>query len=114
MRYKITPVPAPRQVRSDRWKQRPSVLRYRAFRDHVKLLNIDVRVGSAITFYMPMSKSWSKKKKAKHDGQPHMSKPDLDNLIKALLDAVYKEDSQIWKLGQTKKIWAYTGAIEIT
>jgi len=34
--YKITPVPKPRQTRSDKWKQRPCVMRYRAFADEVR------------------------------------------------------------------------------
>lgn len=30
-------------------------------------------------------------------GQPHRQKPDTDNLTKALKDALWQEDSGIWK-----------------
>lgn len=45
-------------------------------------------------------------------GKPHTKKPDIDNLCKALLDALYKDDSKIWDLRVTK-IWGYEGQIEI-
>ena len=53
--YDITPVPAPRMTRSDRWKKRPCVLRYFAFRDEVKAHKISVEpFGAHVKFYMPM------------------------------------------------------------
>lgn len=113
MQYEITPVPAPRQVRSDTWKPRPMVLRYRAFKDHVRLLNVKVESGDEIVFTLPMPPSWSKKKKREMDGQPHTQRPDLDNLLKALLDAIYTEDCHIWKL-TVSKVWGSKGGIEIT
>jgi Holliday junction resolvase RusA-like endonuclease len=55
-----------------------------------------------------MPKSWSKKKKAVMWGKPHTSKPDIDNLVKAILDALngvaFNDDSQIWEI-QSSKIW---------
>ena len=45
-------------------------------------------------------------------GKPHQQKPDFDNLIKALSDAIHKEDSGIWDCRVTK-VWAEEGAIEI-
>lgn len=110
--YDITPVPAPRQVRSDKWKPCPMVLRYRAFRDEVRLKGVKVESGDEIIFLMPMPKSWSKKKKAEMEHEPHQQKPDLDNLVKAVLDSVYEDDAHIWQLTATK-IWAYEGAIDI-
>lgn len=38
-RYIITPVPKPRQTQADKWKQRPAVMRYRAFADEAPLKN---------------------------------------------------------------------------
>jgi Holliday junction resolvase RusA-like endonuclease len=54
-----------------------------------------------------MSKSWSNKKKAQMDGQAHQAKPDADNMLKALCDAMYSDDSGVWdvritKVGDTK------------
>ncbi len=43
-----------------------------------------------IVFYMPMPNSWSHKKKLAHVGKDHISRPDLDNLIKLPLDVCNK------------------------
>ncbi|RKZ82922.1 MAG: RusA family crossover junction endodeoxyribonuclease [Gammaproteobacteria bacterium] len=111
----ITPVPKPRQTRADKWKKRPSVLRYRAFADEIRLnlpRDLDFN-NSTIVFLLPMPKSWSKKKKGAMNHSPHTQKPDLDNLIKALLDAHLSDDSGIHSLRYVRKIWAYTGEIWI-
>ena len=58
---------------------------------------VQVRVG----FYFPIPKSWlaGKALAARHGMFPHTARPDLDNLYKAVTDAmngiVYKDDSQI-------------------
>lgn len=111
-RYPIDPVPAPRQVRSDLWDPRNSVLRYRAFRDEVRLHKVKIRDGSLIRFLMPMPESWSKAKRAKMLGEPHRQKPDLDNLLKALLDSVFENDQHISRIFIEKE-WAESGGIEI-
>jgi len=59
-----------------------------------------------------MPKSWSKKKKAEMLGQPHQQKPDIDNLLKALMDAVLPEDSHIYDIRATK-YWGNVGGIDI-
>ena len=46
------------------------------------------------------------------DGSKHEDKPDLDNLLKALGDALYDNDSCIWDVRITK-IWGYEGKIVI-
>jgi Holliday junction resolvase RusA-like endonuclease len=116
MRQKIhhlTPVPKPRMTRRDRWAKRPCVLRYFAFRDKVKELGIEIPEGGGhVLFYMPMPKSWSNKKKCKMDTMAHQQKPDIDNLIKGLLDAVYKEDSVVHDIRATKR-WAKVGGIGV-
>ena len=103
--YKIKPVPKPRQTQSDRWKKRPCVVRYHAFKDECRKYNINVPdSGSHIVFVLPMAKSWSKNKKQEHNGQPHKQKPDTDNMVKALFDALFSEDEHIWDFRATK-IW---------
>jgi len=63
----------------------------------------------AITFCFLPPKSWSQKKKdeAIEGGVSHCSKPDLDNLIKAIKDAlnniVYEDDRLICKVKAFKK-----------
>jgi Holliday junction resolvase RusA-like endonuclease len=102
-------------TRKDKWTKppRPRVARYLAFKDLVALMNVELPVcGAHIVFILAMPQSLSKRKKAVLDGKPHQKRPDLDNLIKALGDAVYGEDSVIWDYRATKK-WGYEGAIMI-
>lgn len=111
--YPITPVPKPRQTQQDKFKVRPRVARYRAFADEVRLRRVQLpEAGARVIFHMPMPKSWSKKKRAEMDGKPHQSRPDVDNLFKALADALYQDDSCIWNVSITKR-WAVDGSIEI-
>lgn len=113
MIYDITPVAKPRMTRSDKWKKRPCVLAYRAFKDECRLKGVMLNNSAVhITFYLPMPKSWSKKKKELHNGRKHQQRPDLDNIAKALADALFIEDSHIWDERITKR-WAYRGAIMI-
>ncbi len=125
MIYNITPVPKPRMTRQDSWPNRPPkykgkewprrcVQRYRNFENLVALNNIDFsEIGAHITFVMPMPKSWSKAKKEIMNNRYHQQKPDLDNLLKAIGDAVYMEDSGIADIHATK-LWGYEGQIIIT
>ena len=111
--YNITPVAKPRMTQSDRWKKRPCVMKYWAFKDLVRLAGIKLQDGgSHIIFYIPMPKSWSEKKKAQMDGKPHTLKIDVDNLLKALFDAISREDKIYWDIRITKR-WSYDGKIEI-
>lgn len=87
-------------------------MRYREFRDQVKKLGITVADGDRIFFFLPMPKSWSQKKKNAHRGLPHRQKPDIDNLCKALLDAIFKDDCHIASI-QLYKHWHDKGQIII-
>jgi Holliday junction resolvase RusA-like endonuclease len=111
--YNITPVSKPRMTRSDKWKKRTCVEKYRSFKDEVRLKQVTLpESGYHVIFVLPMPKSWSKKKKSEMYMQPHRQRPDKDNLEKALLDALFQEDSHIWD-GRVTKIWGETGAIMI-
>ncbi len=110
--YKITPVPAPRMTRSDRWKKRPCVMRYFAFRDQVKALGIELQSPCKVTFYIPMPDSWSQRKKNDFNGKPHMNRGDIDNYCKALLDSVFDEDAHMWSIALEKR-WAEEGSITV-
>jgi hypothetical protein len=97
----------------DRWARRPVVLRYFAFRDAVRASGIQLPAsGWHVVFVLPMPRSWSKAKRAEHDGQPHRARPDLDNLLKALLDALYGEACGVWD-GRATKIWGAAGGIAV-
>ena len=88
-------------------------MRYRAFADEVRLNKVVVENGASIIFILPMAKSWSCKKKEKMNGEPHTQRPDIDNLLKALLDAIYEEDCGIWSLSKIEKRWGKVGQIKI-
>ncbi len=110
--YRITPVPKPRMTQRDKWQKRPSVLRYRAFKDQVRLRRVVLDPPCRVVFWMPMPASWPEAKKAKLDGTPHLQRPDNDNLQKALLDAVHLDDSHVWSIHAEKR-WARKAGIEI-
>ena len=70
-----------------------------------------VYVGIHVWFAMPAS--WSKKKQSAHAGQYHAQKPDADNVMKAVLDAltdcgVWVDDSQVASCHVIKR-WAGQG-----
>jgi Holliday junction resolvase RusA-like endonuclease len=107
----VAPCSAPRQSRRDTYDPCPAVVRYRAFQNQVALeWNLVHQefpaAGARVTFWIPMPQSWSRKKKAHMQYQPHTSKPDIDNLCKALLDSLFRkrEDSHIYDL-YIAKFW---------
>lgn len=114
--YDITPCPAPRQTRKDKFDPSPAVRKYHAFRDEVgyKIKSLPEEFFHVV-FMMPIPKSWTKKRKKQMHGTPHKSTPDKDNMEKALIDAVYRniDDSHVWNTASTK-IWANDGAIIIS
>ncbi len=112
--YKIIPVPKPRMTRADRWKGRACVKKYWQFKDECRLLKIQIPDdGASITFILPMPTSWNKKKREQMNGKPHQSKPDIDNLIKALLDATMENDAGVWNI-HACKLWGVEGSIIIS
>ena len=76
---------------------------------------IDAPVKVVVVFYMPEPKTMAKKRKGR--GLPHSKRPDLDNLLKAVLDAmnevVVKDDSRIWWL-VAEKHYAGGPGVEIS
>ncbi len=111
---KIKAVPKPRMTRADTWKKRPCVVNYWAYKDELndKLKSIDIELKDElfVEFYIKMPKSWSKKKKAEYLGERHQQKPDVDNLIKGVMDALFKEDSHVHTI-YAKKTWAEESSI---
>jgi len=92
------PMGKPRQTHSDIWKKRPVVIRYRKYCDQIRAASgkLPDNVYSIIVFaYIPMPESWPKKKRAEMNGQFHRQKPDVDNICKGILDALFKDDSAI-------------------
>lgn len=120
----VVPIPKPRQTRRDVFNPSNRVIAYRSFADklrmHAQKVGYIPGFQLSLTFVIPMPESWSEKKKCLHDGEPHRQRPDLDNLIKAFKDALYKkvkgsdmDDCQVWYYGSMKKVWGRTGEIRV-
>ena len=100
-------------TKSDRWKKRPAVMRYWDYKDEVKAAKARLpKSGCQVIFFMPMPKSWSEQKKLIWELQAHQQRPDVDNLLKGLMDAVYGEDAGVWDVHVTK-LWGREGKIII-
>ena len=114
--FHVVPCPAPRMTQRDRWAKRPCVLRYFAYRETVQAQAVEqafrLPADLAITFVLPMPESWPATRKRKTDGLAHQGRPDLDNLIKAFLDAMAAEDGYVWRL-RAEKRWGVEGKIVV-
>ncbi len=110
MFYPITPCPKPRMTQRDKWKKRPAVMRYRAFKDKCRAHGVKLPQPCEVIFSIPMPKSWSETKRSKMVGKPHQAKPDLDNLIKGLWDATVRNDERLWSVHAEKR-WGAGGGI---
>lgn len=77
-----------------------------------------VPLKAIVTAFFTVPRSTSKKKAAAMDGTPHIKRPDVDNVAKAILDALnghaYNDDSAIAAL--TVRKYQTTGAsrVEVT
>jgi Holliday junction resolvase RusA-like endonuclease len=112
--FEVTPVPKPRMTSADKYLHRPIVQRYWRYKDALNSLAPNWKLPDERTwliFVMPITKSWTKKKKALRLGQPHQQKPDKDNLEKGFLDA-WGEDKQFWD-GRSTKVWGKSGSIYV-
>ena len=43
--------------------------------------------------------------------KPHQQRPDVDNLVKGVMDSLFQEDSHIHTI-EAKKVWSDVGYIE--
>ncbi|UQD53323.1 RusA family crossover junction endodeoxyribonuclease [Bacillus methanolicus] len=105
---------------------KPNAQRYLAYKEliqwHVKqqLKRQNTLTGALeveIRFTMPIPESWSKKQRAAAIGEYHVKKPDADNLVKGVFDAMnkiaWKDDNQVAKITAIK-IYGENPGIEIT
>ena len=113
----IIPMGKPRMTQRDRWKKRPTILKYHEYADQLReeAEKQEFKLGEQVSmqFFLPIPKSWSLKKRKAHIGFPHKQRPDLDNLIKAVQDILVMEDSRIWKLDICTKRWSENGCVII-
>lgn len=113
IRFEIPGKPVP--------KARPRVVNGHAFtpektKDFEKLVATQYRaaggtvhggpVAVTIAAWYQMPKSWPKYRKAEQKGLPHTSKPDMDNVIKSILDGLngvaWEDDAQVYKIHAVK------------
>lgn len=111
------PMGAPRMTQRDRWAKRPVVQRYWAWKDKAREAAGELPPAESIqsvswvaVFVPPVS--WSKKKRAAAMGTLHRSKPDIDNIFKAVLDSLFDEDKHI-AAGGVKKVWGEIERMEV-
>ncbi len=109
-RYPITPRPYARRTHQGRFS--PNAKKYHLWMNQLAILQFWLPNEAYVTLEMPMFPSWSKKKTAELDGQPHGQTPDLDNLVKAICDVARREsgDHDIHTIC-ARKIWAKEGGI---
>jgi Holliday junction resolvase RusA-like endonuclease len=105
------PVGKPRMTRRDKWQKRDCVLRYRDYCDRIRaaaqeISHIPDKIEAFV--YIAMPPSWSQRKKKEMAGHPHRTKPDGDNLLKAVCDALFEEDSVLWSK-HVEKFWCWEG-----
>jgi len=114
-----TPLGKPRMTRRDKWAKRACVVRYREWADRVRAIAGAVppaesvrRLSWVATFECP--KSWSIARQEAAHGTLHRSKPDRDNIDKAILDALYPNGDAAIAAGTVEKRWAAEASLVIT
>jgi|TARA_R110000787_G_C13401218_1_gene443398 Holliday junction resolvase RusA-like endonuclease len=115
IKYPNKAIAKPRMTRADTWKKRPIVLRYWDYKDDIKNWGVQnkftLKSEIYVKFYIPMPPSWSKKKRESHLNTFHIQRPDVDNLLKGLMDAFLEEDSHVHTV-YAQKYWGDEGSIE--
>lgn len=114
------PVGKPRMTQRDKWARRPAVMRYRTWADTARaelLAAGGIPEGAVVhtvnwSAYIEPPKSWSKKKREYYLGEAHQAKPDRDNIDKAVLDSLFREDQGV-AYGHMKKMWGSPARLEI-
>jgi Holliday junction resolvase RusA-like endonuclease len=94
------------------------VLRYRAYAEKLRLkykhpLPADICIGFVIPIAKGRRKATKKYPVALKAGMPHQATPDLDNLVKAVLDALCVNDSYVHSI-MAYKVWGDTGAVVLS
>jgi len=105
--YLFEPVPAPRMTKAASYSDKPGVVKFRAFCAEVRRREIELPGAFRVEFFLAMPPSWTEAHRDHARGETHNVKPDLDNLVKALMDAVFYKrkggDSHIWCVVASKR-----------
>lgn len=122
--FNVSPMGAVRTTQRQKWVD-PSAKRYNAYKQAIAGSAASQSIVGQPTpaplalkmvFVMPIPESWSKKKRWDALNKAHMTKPDLDNLIKGCTDAlngvVWQDDKQIVSVEATK-VYGFEPRIEL-
>jgi Holliday junction resolvase RusA-like endonuclease len=77
------------------------------------MLDIQGAISLGVVFVFRMPKSWSKKRKKEMEGTWCLKRPDLDNALGAVMDAILAEDSNVVRITECAKIWGERDEIRI-
>lgn len=121
----ITPVGYVRQTGRDAYRPSKAAKRYHEYCDRLRALAGEkqyvVTERMNVKFFLPIPKTRKKGKNKVSEGDIYKQKPDGDNLMKALLDALTNEryvyrkttgDQHVWD-GRYRKYYSETPRIEI-
>lgn len=115
--YMFEPVPAPRMTKAAAWSDQPGVIRYKQFCAEVRARKIELVPPMRLQFFIATPPSWSEREREQMVWLPHCSKPDCDNLVKGLFDAVFYGkkggDSHMWGFVATCH-WGYESHFIVT
>ena len=96
------PLGKPRMTRRDKWFKRQCTKRYWAWAarareafGHNDKVVLTQPTTLSIVAYFSIPASWSTYKKEQAKNMPHTVKPDFDNCIKAVADALFHNDQMI-------------------
>ena len=107
MTYTIpgTPISKPRMT--SQGKNKPGLKKYWNYAYKIKTICTKLPVDPkmvTVYAYFPFPKSYSKKKRKELASKAHRVKPDCDNVLKGVMDALFKNDSGIYH-AMIKKYW---------
>lgn len=124
-RFDIEPMGAVRTTRRQMFKD-DAAKRYRDYKEQLKATlryeygikaeptKAAIRIQN-ITFHMPISKNAAKN--GKRTGDYHTYRPDVDNLVKGIMDVLngvyWHDDSQVCSIVKVNKVYSDTPGIEI-
>lgn len=111
------PIGKPRMTQRDKWAKRPAVIRYRQWADEAReqIQHITLPgepISLTIRAYFAMPQSWSNRKRVELAGKPHRSKPDWDNVAKAIQDIFWTNDQMVAE-GHVQKFWDDGGGARV-
>ena len=112
------PMGKPRMTRRDKWHKRECATRYWEFAERLRAaagtvppVETVIDLSWTATFEPPVS--WSKKRRVAAMNELHRSKPDRDNIDKAVLDSLYPGGDSAIAQGTLIKVWGWEASLEV-